>query len=131
MKPYEHPSIVVEQPAPGHFVIRGHNPANVTSAAGQIVPLRECYITEEIPTDLLLAILEDRPDFPPLQTFNPGELDEALKRNGELSARAEKLENDKGEISKELSALRVELDAALAERDELREKHSAKKGAHK
>ena len=58
---YQHPSIVIETPAPGHFVIRGHKPKNVfIEKIGHVVPLDECYITPEVPSEALIAILEER-----------------------------------------------------------------------
>ena len=62
---YHHPSIRVEQPAPGHYVITGHNPASVlVPETGHIVPLAQCYIPPELPSDVLLAIVADRGDLP-------------------------------------------------------------------
>jgi hypothetical protein len=122
MKPYEHPTIAVAQPAPGHYVITGHNPGAVQTAEGQIVPLRECYITPEIPTDLIVQILEDRPDFPPLVEVNPdadalvtvrAELAAAIERNAALVKRAEEAEDKAGALAGEKAALEKERDALL------------------
>jgi hypothetical protein len=56
---FEHPSIVVEQPAPGHYAIRGHNPGTVfIEGEGHVVPPDVCYITPQVPSELLIAILQ-------------------------------------------------------------------------
>lgn len=58
---YRHPAITIDQPAPGHYVISGHKPKSVfLPDIGHIVPLSPCYITPEVPTDALLAIIADR-----------------------------------------------------------------------
>jgi hypothetical protein len=58
---YEHPSIVIDQPAAGHYVIYGHHPQPAKNVEGQtVVPLQQCYITPEVPGDALIAILEER-----------------------------------------------------------------------
>lgn len=58
---FDHPSIVIESPAPGHFVIRGHNPRPVfIEEVGTVVPPQECYISPEVPTEALLAIVSER-----------------------------------------------------------------------
>jgi len=63
---YTHPKLIIEQPAPGHYVIRGHNPASVQTDEGRVVPLDQCYITPEVPSEVLQAILADRNGQPPL-----------------------------------------------------------------
>ena len=62
---YTHPKLIIEEPAPGHYVIRGHNPAAVQTDEGRVVPLDQCYITPEVPSEVLLAILADRGDSGP------------------------------------------------------------------
>jgi hypothetical protein len=58
---YEHPSIVIDQPAAGHYVIYGHHPQPAKNEEGQtVVPLQQCYITREVPSDALIAILQER-----------------------------------------------------------------------
>jgi hypothetical protein len=58
---YEHPSIVIDQPATGHYVIYGHHPQPARNEEGQtVVPLQQCYITPEVPSDALVAILQER-----------------------------------------------------------------------
>jgi len=58
---YPHPHIVVTSPAPGHYAITGHKPAPIfIEDVGHVVPPMECYISPEIPDDLLLNILEER-----------------------------------------------------------------------
>jgi hypothetical protein len=58
---YEHPSIVIDQPAAGHYVIYGHHPQPARNEEGQtVVPLQQCYISPEVPSDALIAILEER-----------------------------------------------------------------------
>ena len=60
-----HPKLIIDQPAPGHYVIRGHNPRPVPTDDGLVVPLDQCYITDEVPSEVLLAILADRGDSGP------------------------------------------------------------------
>jgi hypothetical protein len=56
---YDHPSITIEEPAPGYLVIRGHQPKNVfVDGIGHFVPPDACVITKEIPADLLRAIAD-------------------------------------------------------------------------
>ena len=57
---YTHPNLIIVEPAPGHYVIRGHNPRSVPTDDGLVVPLDQCYITPEVPSEVLLAILADR-----------------------------------------------------------------------
>lgn len=58
---FEHPTIKIEEPAAGHYVILGHNPRSVfIEGEGHVVPPHECYIAPEVPDDALLAVLEDR-----------------------------------------------------------------------
>ncbi len=57
---YKHASIRIETPVEGHYIIHGHNPAPVLTDAGHVVPMRECYITDEIPDEALEAVLQDR-----------------------------------------------------------------------
>lgn len=63
-KPYnntENPSVIIEEPSPGSFVIAGHNPQNALNEAGEIiVPIRECYVDSSVPTSALLHIIEER-----------------------------------------------------------------------
>lgn len=60
---YHHPTIRIEQPAPGHYVIFGHEPASVlVPDVGHVVPLGQCYIPPELPSEVLLAIIADRGD---------------------------------------------------------------------
>lgn len=57
----EHPNLVISTPAPGHFVVSGHNPSSVfIEGEGHVVPMSTCYITPEIPTDVLLRIAATR-----------------------------------------------------------------------
>ena len=58
---YEHPTIRIDEPLPGHYLISGYHPAAVfVPDVGHIVPLRECYIAPELPTETLRAIIADR-----------------------------------------------------------------------
>lgn len=58
---YKHPTITVTEPAPGHFAIEGHNPRSVfIEGEGHVVPPGTCYISPEIPNELLAAIIEER-----------------------------------------------------------------------
>jgi hypothetical protein len=56
---YDHPTICVEEPKPGAFIISGHRPASFfIPDVGHYVPPAECYISPEIPADLLRAIAD-------------------------------------------------------------------------
>lgn len=56
-----YPHIIVDQPAPGHYVIRGHHPRNAqVEGEGVVVPLQECYITDEVPTEVLKEVIAAR-----------------------------------------------------------------------
>lgn len=62
---YQHPTIKIETPAPGHFVIIGHAPKTVfIEEVGHVVPHAECYITPEVPSEALIAVLKERGDLP-------------------------------------------------------------------
>ncbi len=54
------PNVIIDEPHPGTFVIRGHNPNTIDADEGRIVPLPECYVAPEVPTSALLFILEKR-----------------------------------------------------------------------
>lgn len=56
----EKPNVIIDEPHPGTFVIRGHNPNTIDTDEGRIVPLPECYVAPEVPTSALLFILEKR-----------------------------------------------------------------------
>lgn len=67
MKSYEdtnRPNVIIDEPHPGTFVIRGHNPNTIDTDEGRIVPLPECYVAPEVPTSALLFILEKRGALP-------------------------------------------------------------------
>ena len=66
-----HGNIVIESPAPGHFVILGHCPASVQTDGGLVVPLDVCYITPEIPSDVLREIVNLREGGTPSSTVAP------------------------------------------------------------
>lgn len=56
---YDHPTIRVEEPKPGAFIISGHRPASFfIPDVGHYVPPGECYISPEISADLLRAIAD-------------------------------------------------------------------------
>lgn len=56
---YDHPTILVEEPKPGAFIISGHRPAAIfIPDVGHYVPPIECCIPSEIPADLLRAIAD-------------------------------------------------------------------------
>lgn len=56
---YDHPTILVEEPKPGTFIISGHRPAAIfIPDVGHYVPPIECCIPAEIPADLLRAIAD-------------------------------------------------------------------------
>lgn len=58
---FEHPTVEIQTPAPGHFVIVGHNPASImVPDVGHVVPSRECYVSPEVPSDALVAVLNER-----------------------------------------------------------------------
>lgn len=55
------PNVVITEPAPGNFVIVGHNPQNrFVEGEGHIVPSRASEIPQEVPTSALLWILNQR-----------------------------------------------------------------------
>ena len=66
------PHVMIEEPAPGHFVIIGHNPVSVlVPDVGHVVPPRETYVAPQTPSSALIAILEARGDMPlPSATAN-------------------------------------------------------------
>ena len=67
---FNHDKVVIEEPAPGHFLIRGHAPRPVfVEGEGHVVPPETCYVAPEVPSEALLAILEARGDMEP---FAPG-----------------------------------------------------------
>lgn len=68
---YANTNIVIESPAPGHFVILGHCPATVQTDNGLVVPLDVCYIPPEIPTDLLREIINLREGGTPSSAVAP------------------------------------------------------------
>lgn len=58
---YTHPTITIDRPAPGHYIISGHAPQPVfLPDAGHLVPPRQCYISPEVPSDALQAVLDER-----------------------------------------------------------------------
>lgn len=63
-KPYdntENPSVIIEEPSPGSFVISGHNPQNTLNESGEhVIPIRECYVDSSVPTSALLHVLAER-----------------------------------------------------------------------
>lgn len=63
-KPYEdneNPNVTIIEPAPGSFVILGHNPqSQIDESGAHIVPMPECYVASEVPTSALLHILAER-----------------------------------------------------------------------
>lgn len=54
------PTIVIEEPAPGVFLITGHNPKNVQTDKGLLCVERATVITPELPSEVLFSILEKR-----------------------------------------------------------------------
>ncbi|SKA88833.1 hypothetical protein SAMN02745166_01493 [Prosthecobacter debontii] len=83
---YDHPTIKIEEPAPGYLVITGHNPKPFFVAdVGHFVPAENCIIPREIPSDLLRAIADARDgqtSTPPV-TFTKPDGDELGKKEGE------------------------------------------------
>lgn len=57
---HTYPNLIIERPAPGHYVIYGHKPQPVDTDEGRVVPLDQCYITDGIPSELLMDILLER-----------------------------------------------------------------------
>lgn len=55
-----YPNLIIDTPAPGHYVIYGHKPQPVETDEGRVVPLDQCYITDGIPSELLLDIIKER-----------------------------------------------------------------------
>lgn len=74
---YQHPTVQIQSPAPGHFVISGHAPTSVfVEEVGHVVPPSECYVPPQVPSGALIAILEERGDFqaPAVEEVDPEEL---------------------------------------------------------
>ena len=53
----------IEKPVAGHYII-GFNAQPVMTDDGYLVPPKSCHITPELPSEILLQILEDRGDLP-------------------------------------------------------------------
>jgi hypothetical protein len=101
---YENPSILLTQPAPGHYVITGHHPATVPSPEGTIVPLETCYIAPEVPSAILFGILGDRDfDGTPFESSGqePAAAADEIKR---LTERVAALEQERDALIKKLAA---------------------------
>ena len=84
---YDHPTIRVEEPKPGAFIISGHRPASFfIPDVGHYVPPGECYISPGIPADLLRAIADAKDGKP---ASEPVELPETnfgnVSESGEVS----------------------------------------------
>lgn len=84
---YDHPTIQLECPAPGHYIVTGHNPRPVPTEKGYVVPSGTVHISPEVPSELLFAILQDRGDFPPLLTISTDEAPEAAPAGEEEKPR--------------------------------------------
>ena len=59
------------RPAPGHYVISGHNPrTSILDNGSRVVPPDFTYISPELPSEVLEMILEERSkiDLPPRKT---------------------------------------------------------------
>jgi molybdopterin-guanine dinucleotide biosynthesis protein A len=80
---HTHGNIVIESPAPGHFVILGHCPASVQTDNGLVVPLDVCYISPEIPTDILREIINLRNGGTPSSTVAPEVVNDKGEGRGE------------------------------------------------
>ncbi len=59
---YDHPTLKVSSPAPGHYVIEGLPSASTSTEEGRLVHPLTVHIPPALPSDLLLAIVEDRGD---------------------------------------------------------------------
>lgn len=84
---YEHPAIVVNEVAPGHFVISNILPCRVDTENGTIVAPNSCYISPAIPTELLEAIVAERmvaKDSAPAEPTE-GESQEGESQEGEVA----------------------------------------------
>ncbi len=57
---YDHPHLKVSSPAPGHYVIEGLPSASTQTEEGRLVHPSSVHIPPALPSDLLLAIVEDR-----------------------------------------------------------------------
>lgn len=57
---FEHPTVVIDTPAEGHYVIKGHAPRPALTESGYLVPPDTVYISPECPTEALEAIIADR-----------------------------------------------------------------------
>lgn len=73
---YDHPTIHVEEPKPGTFIISGHRPASFyIPDVGHYVPPAECCIPAEIPADLLRAIADAKDGKPASEPVEVSETD--------------------------------------------------------
>lgn len=57
---YEHPNLAVSSPAPGHHVISGLPICRVQTDDGMVVAPDHCYISPNVPTEFLEAVIADR-----------------------------------------------------------------------
>jgi hypothetical protein len=56
----EHPNLVIESPAAGHYIITGLQSGSTQTEEGRLVHPTAVHISPEVPSEVLLAIVEDR-----------------------------------------------------------------------
>ncbi len=58
---YEHDTVTINEPAPGHYVIGGFRPKPIfIPKVGHVCPQEELHISPEVPTSALVAIIQAR-----------------------------------------------------------------------
>lgn len=58
---YPHPSITIQEPGPGFYIISGHQPQKIfIEGRGHLLTPPECIIPPEVPADLLRALADAR-----------------------------------------------------------------------
>jgi hypothetical protein len=100
---YEHPTITVTSPAPGHFVIANLPMCRVSTDEGTVVAPDYCYITPDVPTDLLKAIIAERERTAEAQPLQASEFIANLTKVG--TTRRNDLANEIGVEKEEIRAL--------------------------
>lgn len=91
---YEHATIKVTSPAPGHYIISGHAPATNSGVHGI---LEECYITPEVPTEILEQVLAERKE---VEEKRANEAAEQEEHDRKAAARVNASAPDKEHVKK-------------------------------
>lgn len=109
---YNHPSITITQPVPGQYVIQGHSPSSfLIPSEGHVCPPPVVHIGPEVPNEALVAILEARGFYAPVESVDelpvPGAVRKALNIPDAEKVTAETIDNA-------ILKLREQYDAANA-----------------